>query len=199
MVALSDHSLSQRMICFNFSHYAGGKWETPIPISGKTVGCDLPSFLRSLRTLGTHALRTLAFIRLLKGCYWSGISVTSSPEFPKTADPLSLGVILSFACKRDGPIWPLMGWPQLSDDRAPPSWKLAVRGAKALNEGTGGDSNGDSDSLHTTHTQVPSILAVSTRKRAVRRTTGTEGRISGYWLNMPFERTQTIAEDENET
>ena len=29
-----------------------------------------------------------------------------------------------------------------------------------------GDSNGDSDSLHTTHTQIPSILAVSPRKVA---------------------------------
>jgi hypothetical protein len=27
----------------------------------------------------------------------------------------------------------------------------------------------------------------------------TDRRISGYWLNMALERTQTIAEDENET
>ena len=57
--------------------------------------------------------------------------------------------------------------------------KLPVRGAKAPNEGTAGDSNGDSDSLHTTHTQVPSILAVSTRKHAVRPKAGTDPRISG--------------------
>jgi hypothetical protein len=56
-------------MCFDFSHYAGGKGETPIPKSGKTVGCDLPGFLWSLQTLGTHASRTPAFIRLLKGCY----------------------------------------------------------------------------------------------------------------------------------
>jgi hypothetical protein len=29
-------------------------------------------------------------------------SVTFSHEFPKTADPSSLGIILSFACKTDG-------------------------------------------------------------------------------------------------
>jgi len=36
------------------------------------VSSDLPDFLRSQQTFGTHARRPLAFIGLLKGCCWWG-------------------------------------------------------------------------------------------------------------------------------
>jgi len=48
-----------------------------------------------------------------------------------------------------------------------PSWRLAIRGAEALRDGSAEDSNGHSgadDSLHTTHTQVPPMLAARAKK-----------------------------------
>ena len=51
-----------------------------------------------------------------------------------------------------------------------PSWKLRVRGAEALTDGSAGDLNGNSgedDSLHTMHTQVLPMLAARVKKHDV--------------------------------
>jgi hypothetical protein len=47
--------------------------------------------------------------------------------------------------------------------------------------------------------QIPPMLAARAKNHDVGVKLTLMRRISGYWLNMAFERTQTIAEDENET
>jgi hypothetical protein len=79
-------------------------------------------------------------------------------------------MILSVDSKTAGVIWPLKGGHNsafIVPERSP-SRKLAVQGAEALTDGTVGDSDGnlgtDDDSLHTTHIQVPPMLAAKSKK-----------------------------------
>ena len=52
---------------------------------------------------------------------------------------------------------------------------------------------------HISGTQILDDFVTSERKHKANGSGAADPRISGYWLNMALERTQTIAEDENET
>ncbi len=74
-----------------------------------------------------------------------------------------------------------------------PFWKLGVRGAEALTDGTAGDWNGNSDSdhsLHTTRTQIPAALAGRVKKHGIERKANTDRRISG---RRQFHLTQKLS------
>jgi len=69
------------------------------------------------------------------------------------------------------------------------SWKLRVRGAEALTDGSAGDLNGnsgDDDSLHTMHTQVPPMLAARVKKHDVGVKLTLIRRISGHLSTVGF-------------
>jgi len=68
-----------------------------------------------------------------------------------------------------------------------------------VTDGTAGNGNSDPMIPDTTRTQIPLMLAAIATKHDTGNALDTDGRNSGYWLNMAFERTQTIAEDENKT